>query len=165
MELENLANAATFFVLIVTGLTLFLNRRKIWRDKLTEKQLDHLLKLNSDLYNAATNSFTVKYWADNILQLNRTLEDFRIQQPHDFQRQVEMQLFFQNLINQSALNNHVLFPDTFDTIHLTNYSHFLTEFAPFSFYRFSQLTTEQIQTLQAQTFSLINEINQTIRRT
>ena len=163
--LQNMANAAELIALIVAGITIFLNRRKIWRDKLTEKQLDYLLKLNTDLYNAATSSFTVKYWADNITQLNRTLGNFRTQQPHDYQKQIEMQLFFLNLINQAALNNHVLFPDTFDKNHLTTYTKFLTDFAPFSFYRFSQLTNEQIQALQAQTFNLMNEINQSIRRT
>jgi hypothetical protein len=163
--LQNLANAATFFALVLTGLTLLFNKKRIWRDKLTEKQLDHLLKLSDDLYKAAKDVFYVKSWADNIHKLNRELDAFKKEQPEEAKRQIEMSLFFSNIINQAALGNNVLYPETFDFKILQEYASFLKEYGSFSFYTFANLSNEKFNKLQAETLALVDKINMAIKKT
>jgi hypothetical protein len=162
--LQNIANAATSLALVVTGVTLLLNKKRIWRDKLTEKQLDHLLKLSEDLYKNATDMFYVRNAAMNMQALNTELVDFEKGQPKEVERQVGMSLFFRNLINQTELGNNVLYPQEFEFKVLQDYVAFLKEYKPFSFDIFKKMTTDDYKQLQAETFRLVDKINKTIKQ-
>lgn len=154
-----------FGVLIIALWALIFKRNEIFRNNLTNRQIESLLELRDKLNRITYDSFYAKYWADNIKSLNRSLVDFEREQPEDYKQHKKMQydlIWLNRMIDQKSFH---LFPDDFDESKLTEYGEYLKNHVqPFSILKFSELSQEQVHDFQNKTFTLIKYIEDLVKK-
>lgn len=151
-----LSDLSGFSALLIAIWALVFKRKEIFRNHLTDKYIDELLKLRDKLNRIVYDSFYTKYWADNIKALNRSLVQFERDQPEDYSQYKTMQhglIWLTRMISQQSFH---LLPDNFDREKLTNYGKYLQEnIHPYSMFKFSELSQDQVNEFQNKTIDLI----------
>lgn len=160
-----ISNLSGFGVLVIALWALIFKRKEIFRNHLTNKQIDSLLNLRDKLNRIVYDSFYAKYWADNIKSLNRSLVEFERDQPEDYRQHKKMQydlIWLTRMIDQKSFH---LFPDDFDESKLTEYGEYLkNQVQPYSIHKFSELTQEEVHEFQNKTFTLIKYIEDLVKK-
>jgi len=113
-----LSDLSGFGALLIALWALVFKRKEIFRNHLTNRQIDSLLELRDKLNRIVYDSFYTKYWADNINSLNRSLVDFEREQPEDFRQHKKMQndlIWLTRMIDQESFH---LFPNDFEQFKL-----------------------------------------------
>jgi hypothetical protein len=80
-----------FGILLIALWALVFKRKEIFRNHLTNKQIDSLLELRDQLNRIVYDSFYAKYWAHNLISLNKSLVDFEREQSEDYKQHKKMQ--------------------------------------------------------------------------
>ena len=136
-----LSDLSGFGALVIALWALIFKRKEIFRNHLTNKQIDSMLDLRDKLNRIVYDSFYAKYWADNISTLNRSLVEFERDRPEDYRQYKKMQndlIWLTRVIDQ---NNFHLFPEDFDVNKLTEYGEYLkNQIQPYSILKFSELS-------------------------
>jgi hydroxymethylpyrimidine pyrophosphatase-like HAD family hydrolase len=160
-----ISNLSSFGVLIIAIWALTFKRKEIFRNHLTNKQIDSLLDLRDKLNRIVYDSFYAKIWADNIRLLDRSLADFEKDQPEDFRQHKKMQydlIWLNRMIDQKSFH---LFPDDFDELKLKEYGEYLRcQVQPYSILKFSELSQEQVNEFQNKTLTLIKYIEGLVKK-
>ncbi len=160
-----ISNLSSFGVLLIAIWALIFKRKEIFRNHLTNKQIDSLLDLRDMLNRIVYDSLNVKFWADNIKVLNRSLDDFERDQPEDYKQYKKMQydlIWLNRMIDQKSFH---LFPDEFDYNKLTEYGQYLKDQAqPYSILRLSELSQEQINEFLNKTLELTQYIESFVKK-
>jgi len=151
-----ISDLSGFLALLIAFWALIFKRKEIFRNHLTNKQIDSLLDLRDKLNFIAYDSFYAKYWSDNIKTSNRSLVEFERDQPEDYRQHKKMQfdlIWLTRMINQNSFH---LFPKEFDHSKLTAYGEYLrNQIEPYSILKFSELSQEQVHEFQNKTLALI----------
>jgi len=162
---EILSDLSGFGALIIALWALIFKRKEIFRNHLTNKQIDSMLDLRDKLNRIVYDSFYAKSWADNIRSLNRSLVEFERDQPEDYRQYIKMQndlIWLTRMIDQKSFH---LFPDDFDESKLTEYGEYLkNHLQPYSILKFSELSQEQVHEFQNKTFTLIKYIEDLVKK-
>ena len=160
-----LSDLSGFGALVIALWALIFKRKKLFRNHLTNKQIDSMLDLRDKLNRIVYDSFYAKYWADNISTLNRSLVEFERDRPEDYRQYKKMQndlIWLTRVIDQ---NNFHLFPEDFDVNKLTEYGEYLkNQMQPYSILKFSELSQEQVHVFQNKTFTLIKYIEDLVKK-
>ena len=160
-----LSDLSGFGALVIALWALIFKRKEIFRNHLTNKQIDSMLDLRDKLNRIVYDSFYAKYWADNISTLNRSLVEFERDRPEDYRQYKKMQndlIWLTRVIDQ---NNFHLFPEDFDVNKLTEYGEYLkNQIQPYSILKFSELSQEQVHVFQNKTFTLIKYIEDLVKK-
>jgi hypothetical protein len=160
-----LSDLSGFGALLIALWALVFKRKEIFRNHLTNRQIDSLLELRDKLNRIVYDSFYTKYWADNINSLNRSLVDFEREQPEDFRQHKKMQndlIWLTRMIDQESFH---LFPNDFEQFKLKEYGQYLKKnMQPYSISKFSQLNQEQVYEFQRKTFELITYIEDFVKK-
>jgi hydroxymethylpyrimidine pyrophosphatase-like HAD family hydrolase len=160
-----LSDISGFGALVIALWALVFKRKEIFRNHLTNRQIDSLLELRDKLNRIVFDSFYAKYWADNIRSLNRSLVEFEREQPEDYRQHKKMQydlIWLTRMIDQKSFN---LFPDDFDENKLIEYGKYLkNQVQPYSIQKFSEITQEEIHEFQNKTFTLIKYIEDLVKK-
>ena len=160
-----LSDLSGFFALIIAFWALIFKRKEIFRNNLTNKQIDSLLELRDKLNRIVYDSFYAKYWADNLQSLNRSLTDFEREQPEDFKQHKKMQYDLIWLSRMIDLKSFHLFPKDFDENKLSEYGEYLkNNIQPYSLFKFSQLTQDEVNEFQNRTITLIKYIETLVKK-
>lgn len=160
-----LSDLSGFVALIIALWAFVFKRREIFRNNLTNKQIDSLLELRDKLNRIAYDSFCAKNWADNLHSLNRSLTDFEREQPEDFRQYKKMQNELIWLSRMIELKSFQLFPKDFDENKLVEYGEYLkNNLQPYSLLKFSQLTQEEVNEFQNRTIRLIKHIETLVKK-
>jgi hypothetical protein len=159
-----IADIVTISGILLTLSIFFTNRKKIWRSKLTEKQLDYLLELYSKLNYIFTNSNNVKYWANNIKLLNRSLQQFESEQPLDYQKMKFLQNNYIEINIEFLIGHNILIPKEFDVKLVEDYLNKTKKFEPFSFNSFALMDDEDMIFFLKSTINLMNELQKSIKK-
>lgn len=154
-----LSDLSGFGALVIALWVLIFKRKEIFRNHLTNKQIDSMLDLRDKLNMIVYDSFHTKYWADNIKSLNGSLVEFERDQPADYRQCKKMQndlIWLTSVIDQ---NSFQLFPEDFDENKLTEYGAYLKDkIQPYSIHKFSELSQEEVYEFQNKTYTLIKYI-------
>ena len=160
-----ISNLSVFGVFMIAIWALIFKRKEIFRNHLTNRQIDSMLDLRDKLNRIAYDSYHTKYWADNIVALNKSLVDFEREQPEDYKQQKKMHddlIWLSRMVDQKSFH---LFPNDFDQSKLAVYVAYLkNNMQPYSILKFSNLTQEQVHTFQNNTFTLINYIEDLVKK-
>ena len=160
-----LSDLSGFGALLIALWVLVFKRKEIFRNHLTNRQIDSLLELRDKLDRIVYDSFYAKYWADNINSLNRSLVDFEREQPEDFRQHKKMQydlIWLTRMIDQESFH---LFPDDFEQLKLQEYGQYLrNNMQPYSISKFSELNQGQINEFYGKTFELIKYIEDFVKK-
>ena len=160
-----LSDLSGFGALVIALWALIFKRKEIFRNHLTNKQIDSMLDLRDKLNRIVYDSFYAKYWADKISTLNRSLVEFERDRPEDYRQYKKMQndlIWLTRVIDQ---NNFHLFPEDFDVNKLTEYGEYLkNQIQPYSILKFSELSQEQVHEFQNKTFTLIKYIEDLVKK-
>ena len=156
--------SASFAFLIVLWVAV-IKRKEIFRNHLTNRQIDSLLDLRDKLNRIAYDSYNAKYWADNIVAMNTSLIEFERAQPEDFQQHKKMQYDLIWLNRMIDLENFQLFPNDFDQQKLKIYGEYVKQnIEPYSMLKFSELTKETVEEFQNKTLELIKYIEGSVNK-
>jgi hypothetical protein len=154
-----ISNLSTFCLFLLAVWALIFKRNEIFKNNLTNKQIDELLSLRDKLNRIVYDSFDTKFWADNIKSLNRSLLDFQREQPENFKQYRKMQDDLIWLVRMIEMESFHLFPKDFDQQILKEYGDFLKEnIQPFTILKFSDLQINEIEKFQNKTIKLIKYI-------
>ncbi len=160
-----ISNLSGFGALLIACWALIYKRKEIFRNHLTNKQIDELLDLRNKLNRIVYDSFYAKYWADNISSLNRSLVDFEREQPEDFKQHKKMQYDLIWLTRMIDMKSFHLFPDDFNQKELLDYGNYLKQnVQPYSINKFSQMDQGQVGDFQDKTIKLIKYIEDFVKK-
>lgn len=160
-----ISDLSGIFVLIIALWALVYKRKEIFRNNLTNKQIDSLLELRDKLHRILYDSFYVKHWADNLQSLDKSLVDFEREQPEDFKQHKKMQYDLIWLTRMIELKSFHLFPNDFDGNKLTEYGDYLRKnIQPYSLLKFSKLTQDEVNEFQNKTVDLIKYIENVVKK-
>jgi len=160
-----ISDLSGFFALTIALWALIYKEKEIFRNNLTNKQIDSMLELRDKLHRIVYDSFYAKYWADNIQSLNRSLSDFEREQPEDFKQHKKMQYDLIWLTRMIELKSFHLLPNEFDQNKWTEYGNYLrNNIQPYSLLKFSQLTQNEVNEFQDKTIDLIKYIESLVKK-
>jgi len=160
-----ISNLSGFGALLIAVWALTFKRKEIFRNHLTNKQIDELLELRNKLNRIVYDSFYAKYWADNIKSLDRSLVDFEREQPEDFKQHKKMQYDLIWLTRMIEMESFHLFPDNFNQEKLVEYGYYLKQnIQPYSILKFSQLDQTKVGEFQNKTIELIKYIEEFVKK-
>lgn len=164
-ELITMISSSLSAISITFGLVLLISyRRKIWRSKLTEKQLDYLIQMHDDLCYLNVESLTAKFWAKNISSLKRSVEEFKLEQPEDYSKYIKQKEIYLNYRLQDQYNNYLLIPSTKLKKEIRNYFKGNgSQFAP-TLSQLSLIPQEEFDSFNSRTIGLIGEICKAIKK-